>query len=56
LPEKVCDDPDDDKFLACALVSGCKLIVSGDKHLLKVSGFGNIEILRPRDFVEKYLI
>jgi uncharacterized protein len=55
LLEQVCDDPDDDKFLACALASGCKLIVSGDKHLLKVSGFGNIEILRPRAFVEKYL-
>jgi putative PIN family toxin of toxin-antitoxin system len=28
LPEAVCEDPDDDKFLACALASGCKLIVS----------------------------
>src|SRR5437763_1785742 len=35
LPEQVCEDPDDDKFLACALASGSKLIVSGDKHLLK---------------------
>jgi uncharacterized protein len=39
LPEPVCDDPDDDKFLACALAGECKLIVSGDKHLLKASGF-----------------
>jgi uncharacterized protein len=55
LPERVCEDPDDDKFLACALASGCHLIVSGDKHLLKVSGYQNIEVLRPRDFLNKYL-
>jgi len=39
LPESVCDDPDDDKFLACAVASGSVVIVSGDKHLLKVSGY-----------------
>jgi uncharacterized protein len=38
LKEPVCEDPDDDKFIACALASGCELIISGDKHLLKVSG------------------
>lgn len=53
LPETVCDDPDDDKFLACALAGECKLIVSGDKHLLKASGFRSIKVLRPREFVEK---
>jgi putative PIN family toxin of toxin-antitoxin system len=55
LAEVVCDDPDDDKFLACALASESKVIVSGDKHLLKVSGYEGIEILKPRDFLEKYL-
>jgi putative PIN family toxin of toxin-antitoxin system len=55
LTEMVCDDPDDDKFLACALSSKSKTIVSGDKHLLKVSGYEGIEILKPRDFLEKYL-
>jgi len=39
LPELVCDDPDDDKFLACAVAGKVKVIVSGDKHLLKVSGY-----------------
>lgn len=53
--EPVCDDPDDDKFIACALASGCKVIVSGDKHLLKVSGFGGIRVLRPRAFIDEYL-
>jgi putative PIN family toxin of toxin-antitoxin system len=54
LPERVCDDPDDDKFLACALASGSNLVVSGDKHLLKVSGYQNIEVLKPRDFLDKH--
>jgi uncharacterized protein len=56
LPEAVCEDPDDDKFLACALASESRLIVSGDKHLLTVSGYQEIEILSPRAFVEKYLL
>ena len=55
LPQPICDDPDDDKFLACALASGSKFIISGDRHLLKVSGFEEIEILKPRDFLEKHL-
>jgi predicted nucleic acid-binding protein len=55
MPEPVCEDPEDDKFIACALVSGCKVIVSGDKHLLKVSGFGGIKVLRPRAFIDQYL-
>ena len=55
LPESVCDDPDDDKFLACAVASKSKLIISGDKHLLKVSGYRGIEIIRPREFLEDYL-
>lgn len=29
LDEQVCADPDDDKFLACALVAGSKHVVSG---------------------------
>jgi len=46
--EPVCKDPDDDKFLACALASKSKMIVSGDKHLLQVSGFRGIRVLKPR--------
>ena len=55
LTEGVCDDPDDDKFLACALASGSRIIVSGDKHLLKASGYEEIEIVKPRNFAENYL-
>lgn len=55
LNESVCEDPDDDKFLACALASEGNVVVSGDKHLLKASGYRNIVVLKPRDFVNLYL-
>jgi uncharacterized protein len=55
LPVQICSDPDDDKFLACACVSKCNLIVSGDKHLLQVSGHSGIRVLKPRQFVDEYL-
>lgn len=55
LPDAVCDDPDDDKFLACALASGSKIVVSGDRHLLKVSGYRGIEVIKPREFIEEYV-
>lgn len=51
----VCADPDDDKFIACAIASKTKIIVSGDKHLLDVSGYQGIEVLTPRRFFEKHL-
>jgi len=55
LPNAICDDPDDDKFIACALASKTKIIVSGDKHLLAVSGYQGIKVLKPREFMLKYL-
>ena len=55
LAGSICDDPDDDKFLACALASKTYVIVSGDKHLLKVSDWKGIRVLRPREFINEYL-
>jgi putative PIN family toxin of toxin-antitoxin system len=55
LAEPVCVDPDDDKFLACALTSGAKYIISGDKHLLKASGYKGLKVISPRRFVDDYL-
>ena len=55
LPTSVCSDPDDDKFLACAIASGSRIIVSGDKHLLTVSGYQGIESLKPHEFIKRYL-
>ena len=55
LPQPVCEDPDDDKFIACALAGGAKVIASGDNHLLSVSGYAGIEILRPKRFEDEYM-
>ena len=53
LPESVCKDPDDDKFLACALAAGADLIVSGDKALRVVSGYKDIQVVTPRQFLDR---
>ncbi|MBI3617427.1 MAG: putative toxin-antitoxin system toxin component, PIN family [Candidatus Omnitrophica bacterium] len=55
LIEPVCADPDDDKFISCAIASKTKIVISGDKHLLDVSGYKDIEVLTPRQFVDKYI-
>lgn len=51
----VCADPDDDKFFACAVSGKARLIVSGDRHLLDVSGALGVEVLTPRGFVDGHL-
>ena len=55
LPQPVSVDPSDDKFLACALIANAVCIVSGDHHLLNVSGYKGLHVLTPRDFVNRYL-
>jgi len=55
LPKPVCEDPEDDKFIACALAGRCRVIISGDRHLLEVSGLGEIRVTSPRQFIDKYL-
>ena len=55
LEVSVCEDPDDNMFISCALGSKSKIIVSGDKHLLKISGYQEIEVLKPRMFLDNYL-
>ncbi|MFQ5955183.1 MAG: putative toxin-antitoxin system toxin component, PIN family [Kiloniellales bacterium] len=55
LPEPVCTDPEDDKFLACALSGNATLVISGDKALLAASGYRDIEVVSPRAFVDSVL-
>ena len=55
LKEPVSRDPDDDKFIACALSAKVKIIVSGDKDLLVTSGHNDILVVKPNVFVRKYL-
>jgi len=55
IPFSVSTDSDDDKFISCALASRTKLIVSGDKHLLDVSGFRGVAVLKPRAFIDTHI-
>ena len=48
----VTDDPDDDKFIECAIVAQAKIIVSGDHHLLRLGKYGDVTILTATDFLE----
>jgi predicted nucleic acid-binding protein len=53
---KLCRDPDDDKFLECAVDGFCTYIVSGDKDLLVLQNYGDIKIVKVRDFFDDYLL
>jgi putative PIN family toxin of toxin-antitoxin system len=48
-------DPDDNKFLECAIDGKAEYLISGDKHLLNCSEFKHCEILRPADFLDIHL-
>ena len=43
----VCRDPDDDKFLACAVSARVAFLVSRDKDLCSLRKFGPVRILTP---------
>jgi predicted nucleic acid-binding protein len=55
LSKPICSDSNDDIFIACALAAKTRIIVSGDRHLLAVSGFAGIQVLRPKPFVDRFL-
>lgn len=48
----VMGDPDDDKFLACAVAANASAIISGDPHLLSLGSYRNIPINTPAQFLE----
>jgi len=49
------DDPDDDKFIECAVASRAGIIVSGDKHLLNLKEYKGIKIMKAADFLSLFL-
>jgi len=50
---KVCRDPFDDMFLSLAIAGNAKFIVSGDKDLLDMKEFMNVEILTASSFLKQ---
>jgi putative PIN family toxin of toxin-antitoxin system len=51
----VIDDPDDDRILECALSARASVVVSGDRHLLRLRTYKSISIVSPRGFMETYV-
>lgn len=51
---KVCRDPDDDKFIECAVDSKSVYIVSGDHDLLVLEKYHDIEIITVAEFFRRY--
>ncbi len=52
---EICRDPDDNKFLECAKDSHALYIVSGDKDLLVLEKYENVQIVTAKSFCEKYM-
>jgi putative PIN family toxin of toxin-antitoxin system len=48
------EDPDDTKFISCAVQAGAKYIVSGDHHLLDVEKFEGTAIVTPAEFLRTF--
>lgn len=55
LDGRVSEDPAGDMFLAACVASNTPVVVSGDKDLLRVSGWRGIVVLTPRRFHDHYL-
>ncbi len=49
--EGICKDPDDDKFISCALSAGADFLVSGDNDLCSLGNYRSAKIIRPSDFI-----
>lgn len=52
----VCRDPTDNKFIACAVDAKAIYVVSGDKDLLTVERYEEVEIVTAKEFYERYLL
>lgn len=49
------NDPDDDKFIECAVALKADVIVTGDKEVLNIKEYAAIRIFSPQQFLEYFL-
>ena len=50
------DDPDDEKFIECAVGLKAEVIITGDKALKAMDEYMGIKILTPQQFLKDYKI
>jgi len=48
----ICDDPDDDKYIAAALEGRASHVVTGDRRFLALGEHAGVEIVTPRAFLD----
>jgi uncharacterized protein len=49
--QAILSHPPDNRIVETAVAAGAEIIVSGDRHLLDLGRYNDIEILSPRDFI-----
>ena len=49
------EDPDDDKFIECAVASNAGVIISGDRALRSIQKYMGIQIVTPREFLDTFI-
>jgi putative PIN family toxin of toxin-antitoxin system len=53
-PRIIKEDPEDDKFIRCALAASARYIISGDRHLLALKEYQKIKIFSSSAFLRKF--
>lgn len=48
------NDPDDNKFIECAVALESRMIIAGNKHLKDIGKYVDVEILSPRGFMDQH--
>jgi putative PIN family toxin of toxin-antitoxin system len=51
--DAVGDDPDDNRILECAESANADVVVSGDRHLLRLGSYKSIPIISPRELIDR---
>ncbi len=48
----ITEDPADNRYLECAIEGEANCLVSGDAHLLKLGTYQEIQIFKPKEFLD----
>ena len=51
----ICKDPDDDKFIACAVSGGAGVLVTGDQQLCDVRVHKTVKVINAADFLRMFV-
>jgi putative PIN family toxin of toxin-antitoxin system len=48
------EDPDDDKFIECAVALKAKFVITGDRAVRKIKDYMNIKMVSPGEFLSSF--